>query len=63
MSVPLYTDANGHVVAAGNGVLISGTVTAVNNGQATILLTDAYNPETISVTTPVYNIRVQKLKS
>jgi hypothetical protein len=54
--------ALGHVVVVGNGALLSGTVTNVSNGQATILLTEAYGPETVSVVTPVYNLRIQKLK-
>lgn len=64
MSTPhTNLDANGHLVVVGNGVVLVGTVSSVTNGQATVLLTDAYSPETISVTTPCYNLRQQKAKS
>jgi hypothetical protein len=64
MSIPItQTDANGHLVSVGNGAMLTGIVTNVSNGQATILLTEAYGPETISVTIACCDIRVQKLKS
>jgi len=58
------TDANGRLVVAGNGVVLTGVVQSVNSvtGVATIELTDAYLPESNIITTPCYNIRVQKLK-
>jgi hypothetical protein len=63
MSTPITnTDANGHLVTAGNGAMLSGTVQSVSNGQAVILLTEAYGPETVYVTINCANIRVQKLK-
>jgi hypothetical protein len=57
------TDANGKLVNVGNGVVLTGTVSSVSNGQATILLTDAYAPESVSVTVPCASIRQQKSKS
>ena len=57
------TDAQGRVVQVGNGVLLTGVVTSVNNGSATILLTESYGPETVSVTVSCCDIRGQKLKS
>lgn len=57
------TDANGHVVAVGNGVQLSGVVQSVTNGTAVVLLTEAYGPETVSVSVACCDIRQQKQKS
>ena len=57
------TDANGHVVVVGNGVMLTGMVQTVSNGVATVLLTDAYAAESVTVTVNCCNIRQQKIKS
>jgi hypothetical protein len=57
------TDANGRLVSIGNGVQLSGVVQSVSNGVATILLTEAYGPETVTVRVSCCDIRQQKLKS
>lgn len=65
MSAPTTsTDANGHLVEAGNAAQLVGVVQSVDgSGNATITLSDAYGVAGVSVTVPCYNIRQQKIKS
>ncbi len=57
------TDANGKLVVAGNGAMISARITSVDGvGNATLLLSDAYDTLTsqrTSITVPCYTIREQ----